>query len=203
MITLELDHTYRDVVSAVERLPKRMDLAQQRALKKLGTWLQRQALRAISAQTGMPQKTFKDFKRVRLRISGTEGELWLGLNPLPLHAFGRISWSQGSSGVRVRGKTYEGTFFRAVYGSTPKVWIRRSRNETAGHQPYLRARRKHPLLKDYTKDQVSAGRFPVMVVAGGLEDSEQVLSERLPEMARERFLVLLQQEINYQLYKET
>lgn len=198
MITLELDGAFREITAGLQLLPRDLDRATKRALRKTLTWLQRQAVAEMSRHSGVKQKDLKAYRRARVRLGDHEGEVWLGLNPMPLHLSGRVSWSQKSSGATVKGRTYAGAFFRAIYGSERKVWIRTKRNAGEGHMPYHELSRYRPL----PTRQVSSGRFPVTLLGVSLEESGPELSQSLMQEAEERFRKLMTQEINYVMNHE-
>lgn len=196
MITANLSQSYYRVLTDFDEMPKNTDLALKRAVRKVSIWLQRQAASAISKQSGISQKNLKKYQRVNLSVGPFEGRLWLGMSPMPLHLAGRVSWSQRSSGARVRGETHRGAFYRAVYGAERKVWVRAARNQTAGLTPYHEARRYRPLTG------INRGRFPVTLVGVPLKDNAEVLSNELMRRLDERFAKVLAQEINYLLIKK-
>lgn len=195
MISVNLDQSFYRVLADFDGMPKKTALALKRAVRKVSIWLQRQASSAISKQSGISQRNLKKYQRVKLSVGPFEGQLWLGMNPMPLHLAGRVSWSQRSKGARVRGETYTGAFHRAVYGAGRKVWVRTARNQTAGLTPYHEARRYKPLTG------LNRGRFPVTLVGVPLKDNADVLSDELMRRLNERFEKVLAQEINYLLIK--
>lgn len=195
MITANLSDSYYQVLAEFKALPVKKDLALKRAVRKVSIWLQRQAFSAIGKASGISQKNLKKFQRVNISVGPYQGQLWLGLNPMPLHLAGRVSWSKSSSGARVRGKTHTGAFHRAVYGAERKVWVRTARNATAGLTPYHEARRYRPA------SGINRGRFPVTLVGVPLQDNASLLSDELMRRLNERFAKVLAQEINYLLVK--
>jgi len=200
MITIDLDPAVSELTALFAHHERAVSRAVKRAHRKLVRWLHRQVLRQLSRETGATQKTLKAYRRVSLKLDGLQGELWFGLNPLPLHETGRVSWSPKRAGVRVRGRTYEGAFYRAVYGSQPKVWIRSARNP--GYATYHPKRRYRPF-----SGRVSSGRFPVELLGAPLDEVAdgiaRELDSRLARRAERRFRELLEQELNYATRYET
>jgi hypothetical protein len=194
MIDINLDPALHQVVGDLDQLSKPVQQASKRALRKLLRWLRGQVLRQVSRETGVKQKTLKQYQRVQVQLNGMEGRLWLGLNPLPLHEAGRVSWRPSSQGARVARETYEGAFYRAVYGNTPKVWIRAARNQQLGHPTYHKLRAASTF-----SGQVSGGRFPVQLLGMPLADAAQELDRRLSQKAEQRFKTILAQELNFVL----
>ena len=198
MITLNLDPAFAQALGDLNRLSGPVQLACKRALRKLLIWLRRQVLQQVARESGVKQKTLQQYQRVHVQLQGLEGRLWLGLNPLPLHEAGRISWRPASRGASVAGTTYEGAFYRAVYGTTRKVWIRSARNRQLGHATYHEPKRYRAFSGD-----VDQGRFPVELLGMALNDAEDALDSRLHRQAQQRFSTLLTQELNFVLQKSS
>ncbi len=194
MITLNLDPAVTQALGDLDRLSGPVQLACKRALRKLLIWLRRQVLQHVARDSGVTQKTFQQYQRVQVQLQGMEGRLWLGLNPLPLHEAGRVSWRPASRGASVAGTTYEGAFYRAIYGTTRKVWIRSARNRPLGHATYHKPRRYRAF-----SGGVDHGRFPVELLGMELDDAEDELDSRLHRQAQQRFATLLTQELNFVL----
>ncbi|MCU0843205.1 MAG: hypothetical protein MUC79_16040, partial [Thiobacillaceae bacterium] len=57
-ITIDTKGSLNRVAAAIGRLPQASERAMSRALRKLSTWLKRQALRAASQAAEIPQKFF-------------------------------------------------------------------------------------------------------------------------------------------------
>lgn len=196
MIDANFSSSYYQTLQHFGTLPRRTDVALKRAVRKVSIWLQRQVLIILSDQTKVTQKNLKRYQRVQIKAGPFEGTVWVGLNPMPLHLSGRVAWNQKAAGARVRGSTYEGAFYRAVYGGERKVWVRTARNRTAGLTPYHQARRYRPNVS------VDGGRFPVTLVGVPLQDKAPLIGAELLNQARERFERVLGQELNYELLKE-
>lgn len=196
MIELDLDKSIDEYTLGLDQSSKAVRLALKRALRKLLIWMQRQMLRELSKDSGVTQKNLKRYNRIHIKIGSMDGSIWLGLNPMPLHLAGRVSWSQRSKGARVKGQVFAGAFYKGVYGSERKVWIRSRRNIDEGHARYN-------LLKQYKPFGGSSdGRFPVEVIGVPLESSKPEIVTMLNKQARNRFEELFQQELEFSLKHE-
>jgi len=190
----------RDWEAAVRELgalgdPARVERALKRAVRKLARWAFREMTRRYARESGVPQKTLRRYRRVAMRVGDLRADLWAGLDPFPAHAAGRVSWSRRSPGARVRGRLFEGAFYRAVYGSEAKVWIRVARNRSARLPLYHPPRNWRPM----GDDGPDRGRFPVALVAWPVATAAAPLTRGLEREARARFARLARQELRYAL----
>lgn len=193
-VTVETNAALREMAAiADDRAPR----AIKRAIRKTLSWLQREMLREISRASGLSPAVLKQYRRVAIKAGDVEGRVWAGLNPLPAHEAGTVSWSPNSAGASAGGNFYEGAFYRPVYGSTAKVWIRTRRNQSAGN-PIYHGRKRYKTFSG----EVSGGRFPVEVVGMQLEEYSADVTDRLEQAARTRFETILRQELNYALHHE-
>jgi hypothetical protein len=198
MIDLDFDLITDDLTLGLDRTSRAVKTAIKRAVRKTLNALRTQILRQVSRDSGMTQKKLRQYQRVHISLRDNDGLLWVGLNPVPLHETGRVSWSRKRGGARVRGKTYAGSFYRPVYGSQPKVWIRSARNRQEGHPGY------HPKRRRYSAAPggLNRGRFPVELLGAPLEDSADKLDARIEQFARDRFRKHLAHELEYALEHE-
>lgn len=193
-LTLEADAALREM-SALHH--SRAPLAIKRAVRKTLRWLHRELLREMARASGIRQAVFRQYRRIALTVGEYEGRVWAGLDPLPAHEAGRVSWSPTSAGASVAGNTYEGAFYRPVYGSAAKVWVRSRRNLAAGNPTYHPRRRYRSFSGD-----VSHGRFPVEIVAAPMEEFADPVVDRIEAAARVRFATIVRQELNYVINHE-
>lgn len=198
MIDLDFDLITDDLTLGLDRTSRAVKTAIKRAIRKTLNALRTLILRQVSRDSGMTQKKLKQYQRVHISLRDNDGLIWVGLNPVPLHETGRVSWSRKRAGARVGGKTYAGTFYRPVYGSQPKVWIRSARNRQEGHPGY------HPKRRRYSAapGALNRGRFPVELLGAPLDDSEDKLDARIEQFARDRFRKNLAHELEYALEHE-
>ncbi len=196
-LTLDVDAAVSEVAKFQDFSNRRVQLAVKRAIRKTLRWVHREILRYVSQESGVAQKKFKQYRRVKLVTNKQDSYVWIGLNPLPLHEAGRVSWNPASSGARVAGKTYEGAFYRSVYSAQQKVWIRSSRNKKLGHATYHPKKRYHAYGSG-----PSRGRFPVELLGVDMEDLPDDVGRRIEKRAESRMVTLLEQELNYALNHE-
>lgn len=198
MIDLDFDLITDGLTLGLDRSSRAVKLAIKRAVRKTLNALRTFVLRQVSRDSGMTQKKLKNYQRVHISLRDNDGFLWVGLNPVPLHETGRVSWSRKRIGARVRGKSYAGSFYQSVYGSQPKVWIRSSRNRQEGHPGYHPKRRRYKAAPG----SLNRGRFPVELLGAPLEDSAGKLDARIEQFARDRFRKNLTHELEYALEHE-
>jgi hypothetical protein len=193
MITLDLEPEISEITRGFALTEKTMQVALKRSVRKLMRWIRRQVLQYASRMSGIAQNKFSLYNRVHLKLSGTEGWMWVGFGALPLHEAGRVSWRPGSVGARVAGQQYAGAFYRRVYGDTPKVWIRNARNLREGHALY----RSNRTMRGGTAP--GHGRFPVRLLGLEMEEIPREMQRRLERKAHLRFKTLLRHELEFAL----
>jgi len=196
MITLHLDNDIEKVLSGLSPDSKNVKKAIKRALRKTLRGVQRMMLREMSKESGVAQKNIKRYHRIKITFQGTTGEVWAGLNPLPLHLSGRVSWSPNAAGARVNGQVYTGSFFRDVYGGGKKVWIRSARNRSEGHTTY-RSKTGLRVLSG-----ASGGRFPVQLLGVPLDNADTKIERQVDKWAGPFFREKLLQELNFAILHE-
>ncbi|UDI94616.1 hypothetical protein [Pseudomonas sp. IAC-BECa141] len=179
-------------------VPKAAAAAQRRAINKTLRWLATQIARAVGRQERIAVAAV----RQRLRaypVSGSanSGKLWFGLNAMEASRIGRPR--QSRSGVSVAGRRFEGAFFKKVYGNSADVWIRTTS--------------KHFNASDYPDSDVSGAggvssgwiaehgsRFPLAKAKVSLEQARPHFESWIRK-ADEQLLHVLQQELNFELWK--
>ncbi len=178
-------------------VPKAVAAAQRRAVNKVLRWLRTH----IARDVGRHERIAIAAVRQRLKAfpvsSNGQGRLWFGINPIEASRAGRPR--QSRTGVSVAGRRYKGAFFKRVYGGNPDIWIR-----TAS---------KHFDAKDYPDSEVSGregrrtgwaaendSRFPLAKAKISLEEVRPHF-ETWTNRAHERLLVVMEQELNFELQK--
>ncbi len=194
-LTLDWERAVAELAAVGER--RRVERALKRALRKLSRWAWREMTRRYARETGVTQKALRGYRRVSLRVGDMRTDVWAGLDPLPAHVFGRVSWRRNAPGARVRGRVLEGAFYRPVYGTQPKVWIRTARNLRSRLPLYNPPRNWRPM-----EGGPDRGRFPVALVALPVEAAARPLARGMDRAARERFARLARQELQYALEVE-
>lgn len=157
-------------------LPKRIDRATNRALRKLMTWLKRQVLREAARATGTTQKALKAALRYRAtRPDGGGIDIWIGTNPIKAHYLGRVRWTPRMKGARVGRRLF------------PSAWSWGPGSKTG------------PLVMERLP---SAKRLPIYPVEVPIHDEIAARIRGMePEIAA-RYEKLMLQELNYALNVE-
>lgn len=92
-----------------------------RSIRELQTWVRREAIKKGVSALNIKLKSSLD-KRILAfnRNGGVELKLWLGVNPIGVHAWGDVN--QTDSGVYAGGKFYDDAFVNSMNSSIPMVW---------------------------------------------------------------------------------
>lgn len=198
LISLQLDpQALKSFQDFTKLVPKAAHAAQRRAINKTLRWLRTHVAREVGRQERIAIAAV----RQRLRafpVSGSgQGKLWFGINPIEASRVGRPR--QSRTGVSVAGRKYQGAFFKTVYGGNPDIWIR-----TAS---------KHFDADSYPDSEISGGggrrsgwisendsRFPLAKAKISLEDVRPHF-EAWTSRAHERLVVVMEQELNFELQK--
>ena len=187
-ITIDTKGGFERVAASMARMPKASERAMARALRKLATWLKRQALRAASQAAEIPQKFFERALRYHVSIEKAGSmpvglSVWIGTNPVKAHRLGTVRWNRRMQGARVGRRSYPGmwSWGRGVTG--PAIMFRTGEKRTT-----LTGRQKRIYPIDVETEQP---HDPVLARLRGLQDE-----------AGARFERLLTQELNYALHHE-
>lgn len=196
-ITLQLSakdlQTFNDLARVV---PKAVAAAQRRAINKTLGWLLTRIARDASRQERIALRAVRQRLRCYpIKGNADSGKLWFGVNAMDASRVGKPR--QGKAGVSVAGRRYQGAFYQRVYGNKADIWIR-----TAS---------KHFNPDDYPGGASAAGtssgwiaendgRFPLAKAQVSLEDVEGPFNA-WAQKADERLLVVLKQELNFELHK--
>ncbi|HGM4965912.1 hypothetical protein H4C81_09780 [Pseudomonas monteilii] len=178
-------------------VPKAVAAAQRRAVNKVLRWLRTHIARDVGRQERIAIAAVRQRLKAFPVSSNGQGRLWFGINPIEASRAGRPR--QSRTGVSVGGRRYQGAFFKRVYGGNPDIWIR-----TAS---------KHFDAKDYPDSEVSSrggrrtgwvaendSRFPLAKAKISLEEVRPHF-EAWTNRAHERLLVVMEQELNFELQK--
>lgn len=178
-------------------VPKAVSAAQRRAVNKVLRWLRTHIARDVGRQERIAIAAVRQRLKAFPVSSNGQGRLWFGINPIEASRAGRPR--QSRTGVSVAGRRYKGAFFKRVYGGNPDIWIR-----TAS---------KHFDAKDYPDSEVSGrggrrtgwiaendSRFPLAKAKISLEEVRPHF-ETWANRAHERLLVVMEQELNFELQK--
>lgn len=198
LITLQADpQTVKGFEDFAKLVPKAINAAQRRAINKTLRWLRGQVAREVGRQERIAISAVRQRLKAYPVGSNGQGKLWFGIRPIEASRAGRPR--QIRSGVSVAGRRYQGAFFKQVYGGRPDIWIR-----TAS---------KHFDADDYPDSEVSGGggrrsgwisendsRFPLAKAKISLEDVRPHF-EAWTKRAHQRLLVVMEQELNFELHK--
>lgn len=198
LISLRLDPQGVNGFEAFTKLvPKAVLAAQRRAVNKTLRWLRTHIARDVGRQERIAIAAVRQRLKAFPVSSNGQGKLWFGINPIEASRAGRPR--QSRTGVSVAGRRYQGAFFKRVYGGKPDIWIR-----TAS---------KHFDADDYPDSDVSGGggrrsgwisendsRFPLAKAKISLEDVRPYFEE-WTKRAHERLVVVMEQELNFELQK--
>ena len=188
------------VKKQLKLLDRVVDVALTRAILKTSRWLAYHSAKELKVALNL-----KNMKRIRDRIkifaNNNQGQtsIWFGLSPIEVEAAGKPR--QNKNGVSVGGRQYDGAFFATVYGNTPFVYIRASRNQREKHTTYRR-HNKH-INPNSIRDDELKGRFPLQRIGLEIEEPATYILESFERRTNERFLVIFDQELNFELAKRS
>jgi hypothetical protein len=198
MITLQADRSdlkaFTDFAALV---PKALAAAQRRAINKTLRWLRTQIARAVSRQERIAVSAVRQRLRAYPVSSNGQGKLWFGINPIEASRAGRPR--QTRAGVSVAGRRYQGAFFKKVYGGQPDIWIRTaSRHFDASHYPESDVSGGGGRRSGWISENDS--RFPLAKAKISLGDVRPHF-EAWTNRAHQQLLVVMEQELNFELQK--
>jgi len=197
-ITLQLSAKDMQAFNDLARVvPKAVAAAQRRAINKTLGWLATRIARDASRQERIALRAVRQrLRSYPIKGNADSGKLWFGVNAMDASRVGKPR--QGKAGVSVAGRRFRGAFYKKVYGVKADIWIR-----TAS---------KHFNPDDYPGGASAAGgtssgwiaendnRFPLAKAKVSLEDVEGPFNA-WAQKADERLLVVLKQELNFELHK--
>lgn len=190
-LAIDLNSEINDLIESFSDAPGKVGKATDRALRKLSRFAERQTFRALSRQMNLSAKLLKELGRVRVSLHRKSGwnpdgyalVIWIGVWDIPAHYIGRPV--QTKTGVRTGNRFWDGAFiFRPVNADHDMVF------ERAEHW-------KH-------KQQVSRRSGRLMWMGLPIEKKElsvrwqaDAALSRVAPVLLERFITLLQQELNF------
>ena len=197
-ITLQLSVKDMQAFNGLAKVvPKAVAAAQRRAINKTLGWMATRIARDASRQERIALRAVRQrLRSYPIKGNADSGKLWFGVNAMDASRVGKPR--QGKAGVSVAGRRYRGAFYKKVYGGKADIWIR-----TAS---------KHFNPDDYPGGASAAGgtssgwiaenddRFPLAKAKVSLEDVEGPFNA-WAQKADERLLVVLKQELNFELHK--
>lgn len=195
MITLQPSATdmqaFKDFAAQV---PKAAAAAQRRAINKTLRWLRTHIARAVSSKERIAVAAVRQRLRAYPINGNGQGKLWFGINPIESSRIGRAR--QNRSGVSVAGRRYQGAFFKKVYGGQADIWIRTgSKHFNPADYPETRqGKRRSGFVAE------NDNRFPLAKAKVSLDDVRPQFEQWVAK-ADERLLLVLEQELNFELQK--
>ena len=181
-------NSLKQVRAELNKLPRKAELAQSRAIRRTLSWAQTQINRGIAKDTKIPVRQLRDYGRSKLKINrasggkSASGSLFVGLNPLPADLLRNPK--QEDWGVMAGGYLFEGAFYGAVFGAKKSILFRRYRSR--GAQKNI-AYKKLNARSGSNADSV--GRFPldragVVIEPAGRKVEKQVQPDIKPRFER-------------------
>lgn len=116
---------WADVEADIKAMPRQLDLAAARALRKTAQWLRTHSTREISRALRITQIPIRNRFLIDTRATAREVKLWVGLNPLSVHYLGTPR--QTTTGVKVGHREYDDAFISPMKTSARLVWRRKGR----------------------------------------------------------------------------
>lgn len=196
--TIKVELDIKQVLDLMHGLPPAaMQNAWRRTLRKTANWVKSQTAKAVSKETRIPQKLLRQRLYFFLRSRDT-GKVWLGLNALEADRLGTPR--QTRSGVTVGRHRFQ------------SAWIYRSRYSDGGAQRAIKIKRSSGAVetKSYNSSDANTGkvfqrvgkaRTPYQRVKFDWSGSGEAAFRDAAARAEERLLVVLRQEVNYEIQK--
>lgn len=116
---------WADVEKSLADLPKKLDLAAARALRKTALWLRTHSTREISRELRITQSPLRHRYQIHSRSTVREVKLWVGLQPIGVHYLGTPK--QTPTGVAVGHRQYDDAFISPMRSTQRLVFRRKGR----------------------------------------------------------------------------
>lgn len=114
-----------DVERTLADLPRRLDLAAARALRKTAQWLRTHSSREIARELRITQSPLRHRYQVHSSATVREVKLWVGLQPISVHYLGNPR--QTPTGVAVGHRKYDEAFISPMRSTQRLVFRRKGR----------------------------------------------------------------------------
>lgn len=203
---INLSAVSEKISSDMRLLGDRVSVAVSRALRKTERWLRVHSMREIGRELNISNAALK--YRYKIETNGKRLKLWFGLLNIAAHETGSVS--QNAGGVKVRGRQFGGAFYRRIYGSDQKIYIRTSRNRVFDHPTYTqdgkhRVNRNpdYAFLEGWDPGRGGRGRFPVQVVGVEIAPVAVAILKSYEARINARYEEILAQEINFALIEKS
>jgi hypothetical protein len=169
------DSSIEKLQTQLGAMPADIARAKKRALKKLSTWLNRQALKEASEASGVPQKNLQSLLRYRTSVGDNHLNIWIGTIPIKAHHLGVVRWSPQMPGAQVGTRSFPHSF----------AW--------------QNARRGAGVVFE----RVGTNRLPLKAVTVDIHEPIITRLRGLMPEINDRYLTLMRQELNYALNVES
>jgi len=116
---------WASVDKALADMPRRLDLAAARALRKTALWLRTHSSREISRELRITQSPLRHRYQIHSRSTAKEVKLWVGLQPISVHYLGTPK--QTPTGVAVGHRQYDAAFISPMRSTQRLVFRRKGR----------------------------------------------------------------------------
>ena len=198
-IKMETGPALRQALAAFDRFPAEVKKATATASRRTETAIRRIVTRAVAKSVPMKQTNLTKARRVvSSRVSGDIGsglEIWIGLNPIPVHWMGAASWTpyrgagsrpksaprrpgKPAAGAKVRGETFPGAWSWKGGKTGPLVMERTGR---FGRRGNARLERIDVVRKDIAEKAVAAVNGVTGKIMGAFdEELRRALKHQIP-----------------------
>jgi len=197
-LNIDLGADTHAITSGLPNINGKITKAVNRATKKAAQWLITHSVREMAKELGIKQAPLK--QRFRVDFNGGNVHIWVGL--LEIGAQHIANPQQNAAGVKVGKEQYDGAFYKTIYGSEGRVYIRAKRNRVFKHSVVRQRRRLSPHY-DHGFMGDNDGRFPVQTIGVAIEEVGEEVLGRYERRLNKRYQEILEQELNYALKVET
>lgn len=185
-VVLKVEMDVKQAMSAINGLPpSAMQAAWRRTLRKVSTWVKSQVARSVAKETRIPRKVLVQRIYFFLR-SRDSGKVWLGLNAIEAHRLGSVR-DLGGGGAGFAGPG------GVVVTDSRKTGPRRY------YQNAWTMHKRNPNGPIYSR--IGKARAPYGIVKVDWGGAGEKAFREAAAMVEERLLIVLRQEVNYEIHK--
>lgn len=176
--------------------PAQAEAAWRRTLRKTGNYMKTLVGREVSKAKQIPLKVLRDRLNFYLKSPST-AKVWLGLNPIEAH---RLAYGSGAkqrgNGVKAGRHHFSGGWLMPVHAKTAEgnKYQRVRERKRRGGGTIIQG-------KTIVMERDGRGRLPISKVTYEWESEGAQAMRRATAKIEERLLVILQQELNYEVQK--
>jgi hypothetical protein len=191
-LNIDLGADTHAITNDLPNIDGKVTKAINRATRKAAQWLVTHSVREMAKELGIKQAPIKE--RFHVDFTGKEVKIWVGL--LEIGAQHIANPQQNAAGVKVGKEQYDGAFYKTIYGSEGRVYIRAKRNRAFKHSVVRQRRRLYPHY-DHSFMTENSGRFPVQTIGVAIEEVGIEILGRYESRLNKRYREILAQELNY------